>query len=94
MFKIYIGEGGIGNRKNAVQLCHPQEIRKRKPHLYVDSDDNYTQLKKQLQQIVIDEIKDSDQTLKESEVKEKAKYFKPKSSAGFEPAVELENRQE
>jgi hypothetical protein len=66
------------------------EIRTRKPHLYVDSDDNYTQLKKQLQQIVIDEIKDADQTLKESEVKEKAKYFKPKSSAGFEP-VELEN---
>jgi hypothetical protein len=69
------------------------EIRARKPHLYVDSDDNNTQLKKQLQQIVIDEIKDADQTLKESEVKEKAKYFKPKSSAGFEP-VELENPQE
>jgi hypothetical protein len=51
-------------------------------------------LKKQLQQIVIDEIKDADQRLKESEVKEKAKYFKPKSSfTGFEP-VELENPQE
>jgi hypothetical protein len=70
------------------------EIRARKPQLYVDSDDNYTQLKKQLQQIVIDEIKDADQRLKESEVKEKAKYFKPKSSfTGFEP-VELENPQE
>jgi hypothetical protein len=47
--------------------------------LYVDdSDDNYTQLKEQLQQKVIDEIKDADQTRKESEVKEKADYlFKP-----------------
>jgi hypothetical protein len=43
--------------------------------------------------MVIDEIKDVDPTLKESEVKEKAKYFKPKSSVGFEP-VELENPQQ
>jgi hypothetical protein len=59
------------------------EIRTRKPHLYVDSDDTYTQLMKQLQQILIYEIKDADQTFIESEVKEKAKYFKPKPSAGF-----------
>jgi hypothetical protein len=55
---------------------------------------NYIQLKKQLQQIVIDEIKDADQTLKESELKEKAKHLKPKSSAGFEPVELLENPQE
>ena len=89
-----IGKIAFGDlRKDAHKGDIIVELRERMPNTPIDNDWNYTQLKKQLQEHVMNEITTEHPTLKPSEVKDMAKSFKPKSNARFDP-VELENPEE
>jgi len=66
------------------------EIQHRDPITVVEDDWNFTQLKKHLQDMVIAEIKQKEPSIKEADLKERAKFFKPESTARFE-SVDLEN---